>query len=786
MLLKDRQLYTLINIAVLSISIAMVLILSIYVNFESSYDTFHNSEQVYRAESRLSEGGSVTDSWATTTYGHATAIAQKVPGVEAFVRLTAQDREQVVSYEQKAYTELNYCYTEPSFFDVFNFPIIDGDRESPLDRPNCVVVSKTAAIRYFGEESPLGKRLSFRTATGEQYFEVTAIMDDMPQNSNLKYDFLLSYNTIPKERQNIWYIHGVYTYFKLKNQVLATDIESGFAAISNDYRTKALSHKEWGIELVPLLDIHLNPQKPYEKQIKGNRDILFVLLLMAIALMVISWVNYLNLTIARSMGRAREVLLRRVYGARSGSIFLQMAVEAMVVHIVAASLALLLFYLSLGPLSTIMGFRLEFSWFGFAVLMSIVVIGTFIVTITPSIMLVKLPLTRIMRTNLATSRGANFIRQSLVALQFTCSFVLICSTLTIIAQLSSMQSQELGIRTQRTLVVKYPAYMTDMQRRSETFRSEVLTIGGIENVTNSGAVPGIEVANYFSVRQFGANSYDAKLMQMLAVDRNFIDAYQINLAAGRGFSPSSKEDVGKVVINEKCAKLLGFSSPEQAVGKLVVVEVLREPMEVLGVVEDYRQQAFSHDIKPIVMINRAKMSMISTPFISVQFNQGVDIEGVIAGVEASFKRCFPTAPFDYFLLEDFYDSQYKSERNFWSMLSIAALIALLSGAVGLWVMSHFSISARGPQINIRKIYGASAPSLVVLLTKELLIVTLIATVAGAYLTYSLMEQWLSGYSESVGVSWVLFVICSLLLFVIGFLTIAQQIYKAIKSKPVIR
>ena len=783
---KIRTRHTLISLMILSVAFATVLTLCLYVRFERSYDSFHDARGVYRAESRLWEGGVATDVWATTSYGHGPAIAERIAGIDKMVRVTAQDREQVVGYNDIAYTESAYCYTEPAFFEVFNYPIVRGDAQKPLDRPGTVVVSQTAAARYFGTENPIGKRLTFRTARSEQHFEVSAVMADMPSNSNLKYDFLLSYSTIAPERRNIWYIHGVYTYLKLRPEVDPRTVENEFARISSEYRTKALEHKDWKIELVPLLDIHLEPQKPYEKQTKGNRTVLAVLSVMALAVLLISWVNFLNLTVVQSVSRAKEVLLRRMYGSGRGTVFLQVFCEVGAIHLAASCVAVGLFFVLRDALGGLIGVSIPFSWFGVGLLLVISAVGSVAISLYPAALLFRMPLAKIMRGNISTSRWANKLRQVLVGVQFVGSFVLVCGTLTVVAQLRYMQQQPLGIRTSHTLVARYPAFTQDMQAKEEGFRSELLGDKGIEGVSISGAVPGAEVANYFSVRRAGSDVRSAKLVQMLAVDRSFMEGYGIASAAGRIFSPEAAEDDQNVVVNETCARLLGFADPEAAVGQQVAIEVLGKPMSVVGVAKDYRQQAFSVESKPILFILKENMPMIATPYISIHFDPRSDPKTVLETVSARYAAYFPTTPFEYFFLDDFYGNQYRTEANFWRILVGAAAVALFISAVGLWVASLFSLAARRTQIQVRKIYGASRRSLFVWLVSEFFWVAALSSVCGAVVSYVLMSEWLSGYAASAGINGWIFVATALILLVVGVATISSRIHKAVSSRVRLR
>ena len=309
---RARKSLSALNVFGLSVCVGAALLIMLYVRFELSFDSFHDGDRIYRVESRLYEGATLTDNWATTSFGHAPAMYREIPGIEQYVRVTAQDRGQEVTFGDRQFIEEQYCYTEPAFFDLFNFPILKGEKGGQLVRPNTMVITESAARRYFAGGDPIGKVLTFRTSSSEQHFEVTGVIADMPYNSHLHYDFLLSYSTIPEARRDIWYIHGVYTYVRLEPGKKPGDIEAAFHSISEKYKTAALKHKDWRVELVRLRDIHLTPRKSYEKEAKGSRMAVRILSVMVVALLLIGWVNALNLTVARYLERGRE------FGIRNG------------------------------------------------------------------------------------------------------------------------------------------------------------------------------------------------------------------------------------------------------------------------------------------------------------------------------------------------------------------------------------------------------------------------------------------------------------------------------------
>lgn len=783
---RTRKLLSLINIFGLSVCMAAALLILLYVGFELSYDSFHDGDEVYRVESRLYEGGTLTDNWATTAYGHGPVMSREIPGIEKYVRLTAQDREQVVSWQDRQFAEENYCYAEPAFFEIFHFPILKGDQTGQLSRPNTVVITGSAVHRYFGEADPLGKILTFRTATAEENFEVTGVIADMPVNSHLHYDFLLSYSTIPKARQDIWYIHGVYTYVRLKPGKDPQSIEAGFRGISDKYRTTALKHKTWAVELIPLKDIYLTPQKAYEKEVKGSRMAVYILGVMAAALLVIGWVNALNLMVARFLERGREFGLRKTFGASRRQVFLQGLTEAGMINFVATLVAV-------GWLEVLLPFVYaragqnfgadiwgEYGFWG--IIVCIAGCGMLFSGLYPSFLLTRIRTSDIMRGKILHSRKGNGIRKTLIVVQFVASFVLITGTFVVVRQVRYMQQETFSSAMEQVLVVKYPSFADDLPARMESFRKQLKQLPGIRQVTVSGAVPGVEVANYFTNRPYGSDPSQVKLIQMFAVDYDYADAYGLNVIAGRGFSEEYGDELNRVVLNEEAVRLLGFRSDEEALGKQLKMEVMDEPLQVIGVVKNYYQQSLATPYKPIIFFMRDRVPMIGTPYISVCMNGEISADRV-AEVAEIYRHFFPASLFSSFFPSDFNYNQYRSDRDFGWIFAGAALLAVFVACLGLWVVTLFSTLARVREIGIRKVLGAGKVRLFVVLTRELLLLTVLASVIGIPVSAFLMNRWLNGYAFHTVVPGWIYVVVFVLLMLIAFLTMARQVWRTIRLKP---
>lgn len=783
---RVRKSLSLINIFGLSVCIAAALLILLYVRFELGFDSFHDAERVYRVESRLYEGGTLTDNWATTAFGHASAMNREIPGIEEYVRLTAQDREQVVVYRDRQFTEDRYCYAEPSFFKIFNFPLVKGGKAGQLERPNTLIITQSAAHRYFGDTDPLGKMLTFRTATAEQNFEVTGVMADMPVNSHIRYDFLLSYSTIPKARQDIWYIHGVYTYVRLKPGIKPADVEKGFRAISDKYKTTALKHKTWAVELIPLADIHLTPQKSYEKEAKGNRTAVYILAVMAVALLLIGWVNALNLTVARFLERGKEFGVRKTFGATRKQTLLQGLTEAGLVNLLAALLALGWLEVLLPAVYILAGqdfggnTLLEPGFWGMVCV--VILSGTLFTGLYPSFLLFRIRPSDIMRGKFLHSKQGNLMRKALIVIQFVASFVLISGTFVVVRQVRYMQQEGSLPDTQKVLVVKYPSFAQDIPAKIDAFKKQLKQKTYIRQVTVSGAVPGVEVANYFTNRPYGSDPSQVKLIQMFAVDYDYLDAYVPEIVCGRGFSEEFGDELNRVVLNEEAVRLLGFTSNDEALGKQLKMEVLDEPLQIVGVIRNYHQQSLATPYKPILFFIKERVPMIGTPYISVCVRGEID-EKRLAEVENVFRDFFPSSLFSYFFLDDFNNNLYKSDRNFGWIFASAALLAVFIACLGLWVVTLFSTLSRLREIAIRKVLGAGKKNLFVVLTRELLLLTVLASVIGVPVSVFLMGNWLNGYAFHTSLGGWIYIVAFILLVLIAFCTVVGQVWRTIRLRP---
>nr|WP_319572402.1 ABC transporter permease [uncultured Draconibacterium sp.] len=787
-LLKNR-LFTFINITGLVIGMVVALLIFNYVSFERSYDSMHeNADRIYRVESKFYEGETLTDDWATASFGYASAMKENIPGIQDYVRIAINNTEQMVSYEEEKSRENTVAITEPSFFSIFSFKLIDGDASTALSTPNKVVISQLAAHKFFKNENPLGKILEFRTLDQTYECEVSGVLEDIPANSHFNFDYFISWDTQPDWIKNFWYLHETYSYVQLEPGISPASIENAFPAMSERYKTAdALKNKTWAIELQPLTDIHLTPQKQYEREAKGNAKAVKALVLIALAILLIAWINYINLTTSRSLERAREVGVRKVSGAQKKQLIIQFLIESTLVNAVALAISIGLFLLLIPSFNSFIGKNIGFSILympRFWVLITLfLVTGIILSGLYPSLVLSNVKPAIILKGKYLNSQRAGVVRKGLVVFQFVASLVLICGTLVVYAQLKYMQNQPLGINIDRTLIVKFPAQTSNLMEKVLSFKRQLKDLPDVKNVTISNAVPGMEVAFFASNRLYEDASRQNRLYEMQTVDYDFIDTYGMNILEGRGFDKTFTNDIKKVILNEETVKQLGFANNADAIDQKILIEGESEPYQVIGVVENYHQQSLNKAYTPIMMIMYNSIGWLSPKYLSVKIS-GADVASASEKVTGIWNQFFPESTFDYFFSDQFYEAQYTLDRKFATIFGLFALMAIFIACLGLWALALFAGLIRKKEMGVRKALGASTPSLFYNLSSEFIYLTLYSSILGIPLAFFIMNEWLKSYAFRTEMNWWFFVLPIVVLVLIASLTVSYQTLKTAHSSAV--
>jgi putative ABC transport system permease protein len=784
-----NKIYTGIVVIGLAFGMAAFLLISGYTRFEQSYDRIHpNGDRIYRVESLFYKNGVETDHWATSTNGNVPAMKQAFPEVEAYTRIAWRGSTRVVRYEQTKFREEHVCFADSNFFTFFNYAVLKGDRNSFLTAPNTVVISESAARRYFGNADPLGKYLDVSTIASSYHCQVTGVFADLPQNSTMKFSMLLSWTTSARRSWDFWYQHESYSFVRLRPQTDPARLIAKFPAMSEKYKTaEALRDHVWAIDLVPLYDIHLNPASQNEIEVKGNWRAVQFLSAIAFVILIIGWVNYINLSTARAMDRAKEIGIRKTVGSHKSLLVFQFLFESLLLNGLALLLAIVLVLIANFALPNFLDIQTAlFDWhepgqYGLFVL--IFLFGIAISGIYPALVLSQVKPALALKGQYRFTGSGAFLRKGLVVFQFSASMVLIVGTFVAWRQLSYMMNQNLGVRTDQVLVLKAPVKTDNYAQKTQTLKNELKSIPGITEVTGSGAVPGKEVGQMLANRLLHEGPEADRLYEMLMLDFDFMKTYDLKLVAGRSFDRSRPADSLGLVLNESAVKQFGFKSNEQAIGEKVLLESTHDrPNEIIGVVKDYHQQGLQKQFTPLILFMDPDYRWLPTDYYSLKISTD-QVEGLVGKVQNVWGRFFPESSMDYFFLDDFFNRQYQQDRQFGRTFILFSSLAILIACMGLFGMTSYSTSRRTKEIGVRKVLGASVGSVLALLAWESVRLLLLAGLVAIPVSWYLMSQWLSVYAFRIELNPIHWLVPMLVLVVIALATISYLTIKAALANP---
>jgi putative ABC transport system permease protein len=808
--LLKRKGFSFFNVLGLVAGIACCLLILQYVAYEKSYDTFpKKADQIGRLRLDLTDQGKVTMQSATTYPGLGVLLMKDFPEVENYSRIVstriswakgemvqnniilANDEKNITAPENKGY------YADPSFLTMFSIPIIGGGSASVLNGPNKILLSESMAKKYFGNEDPVSKKMALREGGHTFYYEVTGIFKDYPVNSHLSFDYLISYPTFvdkvrslgaPKwldpETSLSWYDY--YVYLQLTPNTNLKNFESKLPGFCDRYINSKQSlarNSRQDLYIMPLKDIHLQSHLNQEPGVNGDAKAVSFLFLVGFLIIAIAWVNYANLATARSLERAKEVGVRKVLGALRRDLIGQFLTESFLLNMLAVFIAIGLAFLLTGPFNRLIGstsvdgFHLPLMYLGgFALLFFG---GTFLSGIYPAFVLSGYHPIAVLKGMFKTSSRGMIVRKSLIVGQFATSIVLIAGTIIIYQQVNFMRNQKIGANINQTLVLDGPNASQDSTYRNsfQSFKNEVLQIGGVKNIAASSGVMGKEI--YLTNGAFLVNSKDknAFTVYTLYVDNDFLSAYGLEFKAGRNFSKDNVNDKKAIVLSEEAAKLLGIKEPEKAINELVYN--FHDSLKVIGVVSNYHQVGLSRPMMPVVFVPKEDINN----FYSVKF-QTSQVHQTISSLEEVWSKYFPESPFNYFFLDESFNAQYKADEMFGKVFGMFSFLAILIACFGLLGLSAYNVLQRTKEIGVRKVLGASVPDILYILSKDFLLLVVIAFVVAVPVTWWVMNNWLHDFAYRVDIGWWVFIVAGLVAMLIALLTISFQSIKAAVANPV--
>ncbi|MDB5135986.1 MAG: transporter permease [Mucilaginibacter sp.] len=789
-LVKNRT-YTFINIIGLALGITAFIIISAYVHFEKSFDRMHtDAGKIYRVESQFYKGGELTDNWATSTNGYGPAMKANMPEIASFTRINWNNSERVVRYREVKFREQHVCFADTNFFKFFSFHLVKGDAATVLKDVNTIAISESSAKKYFGSVNPMGKFLEISTLSDSYHCMVTGIFKDVPPNSSMQFNFLVSWPTSLIYIRDFWYMHESYTFVKLKPYTTPAAVEDKFPALAEKYKT-GLSLKElkWAIQLVPLTDVHLNPAKQYDVETNGNRNAVNFLQVLAYVILTIACVNYINLATTKAIDRAREVGIRKVSGANSLQLIFQFLLESVILNAIALLISIIMVIAANYYLPDFLGTGnsagLLFDGYLYQNITIVIIAGILLSGIYPATVLARVKPIVVLKGRYAFSKSGILLRKGMVAFQFTASLLLIAGTFAVYRQIIYMSSQKTGININQTIILKAPVNTPNYAQKVKDFKNTLQAIPGVTAVTGSGAIPGKEVGKFLANRKYGAPKTDERLYEMLRVDYDFMQAYGLELVAGRAFDKNRPADSTGVILNEASVKQFGFATAQAAIGQKVWLETLeKKPNEVIGVIKNYHQQSLQQKYTPIILFMDPALGWIPTDYYSVKV-ANANVHSVVPNLKQVWNSFFPESSFDFFFLDDSYNRQYLQDLQFGRIFMLFSSLAIFIACMGLFGLTAYSTARRNKEIGVRKVLGASVSNIMSLLTIDLVKLILICSIIAIPAAYLLIEQWLQGYAFRVGLIWWQFVLPVLSLMVIAVCTISYLTYKAALSNPVV-
>ncbi len=782
-LLKNR-LSSLVNIIGLAIGMTAFILIIQYVRYELSYDDFHTkSSRIYRVQQDRYNKGKITTQWAAGCSAVGQALHKNFPEVENFTRF--QKWNGVFSYGEKKFREEEIYLADTSFFEIFSFKLLEGDPYTTLRNPMEMVVSESSARKYFGDENPIGKALRYN---GGSEFMITGIFEDIPRNSHLKPDIIVSWATLVKFRgedvNTAWQWDGFYNYIILNPASDYTKFEAKIPDFIEAEIGEDMEQWTAGVvfNLQPLNSIHLNSDFMFEAEPNGNARSVYALLIIAIFLVLIAWINYINLSTSRALERAREVGMRKVIGAFRKHLLGQFLLESILVNLLAILLAIILVRLLSPSFNLLTGEFLDYSLpgnpgFWIAVLLMFIV-GAFLSGIYPALFLSAFKPTTVFQGVSELRVGGMGMRRILVIFQFASSLLLIAGTLTVYRQISFMKNFDLGVDIENVMVLRGPSVNDSTYAETySAFKSELERNPDIEMLTASISIPGRQPQwNAGGIRRINEGDEDGNQYRIMGFDYSFVDFYGLEILEGRNFAEDFGQNHGSVLFNESAIKLMGFEDFASAMN--VPIYFWGDTFNIIGVLKNYHQEGLKVEYEPLVF----RFFKNANRFYSIKVNS-MKTQEVMSFVEEQWRTFFPQNPYEYFFLEDYYNEQYKNETRFGRVFSVFAFLAIFIACLGLFGLSSYTTTQRTREIGIRKVAGSSSGNAILLLLRYFIIQVLIAVPVGLGIGFYIMSNWLQNFAYKIGIGWWFFLAPLSLVLVITIITVSSQVIKTANVNP---
>ncbi len=787
-----NPIFSAINVGGLSLSIAAFILILQYVSFEVSVNTFHkNLPDLYRVLFETKEG-QVYD-YSAPIIG--TLAKQQFGEVDKYCRVAEGIGNGIVKVGEnanlKTFKEEHIAYADGSFFDMFSFSIQEGNGLK-IKETNTVAISSSTAKKYFNQQNALGNVLTVNNEFGENLYTIVAVFNDFPQNSDLRFDIILSLQTLANPAN----LHGAdWANLDGTSSYLTTFLQlqpkADFKLLEahvNEFKKKVDPDDEDAIRLQPMKNIHLAASLNDHYISYGNLGFLYLIGGIALLIVVIAWFNYINLSTAGALKRAKEVGIRKVIGASKQQLVLQFLRESFFLNIVALLLAFAIVNIGQPVFNEIIGKPLSFSLLtqnAFWIFGSMIFIfGSVASGGYAAFVLSSFKPSQTLKGIFSKSSTGIALRKTLVVFQFSISILLIAATFILYQQLQFVQNQNLGMNLNQLVVINGPEVGKDntYTQRKESFKNELTQASFVEKYSGSGSVPtqGYNYSNSGITKMNALPGEEKNNYNISFIDDHFFDTYEINFEAGQNFTYADcnkkQSEVDRLILNEQAARQLGFQSPQEAIGSKI--KWYEKEYEIKGIVKDYHHLSLRQTIAPIIYIPQ-----FNSGFFTVKLKPG-NTQAELISLEKIYKEYFPGNPFEYFFVNENYFNQYRAEQQYGKIFTATSCLAIFVACLGLFGLATFTVEQRTKEIGIRKVMGASISQISILLSRDFLKLVVISILIASPLAWWAMHTWLQAFAYRVEITIWIFALAGALAIFIALLTVGSRAIQAAMSNPV--
>lgn len=778
--------YTAINIVGLAVGMACCYLILLYVRHEFSYDRFHRkADRIYRVLVTMERDGETGSPLTATAAPIAPALQQEFPEILGAVRLRETARRILVKHGDKQFYEGRFYFADASFFDVFDFALQQGDPQTALQDPHAIVLSQEAAQKYFGSAEAMGKTLF--AEFGNREFKVTGILAAVPSNSHLQPNFIVPFDNIGAYPQQNWWMFSYFAYLLLQKDAPVADLEKKFPAfMEKHYADAPADFPKVSLQLQPLVDIHLRSDFDDAAGKMGNMAYLYLFCALALFVLIIACINFMNLATARSQPRAKEVGVRKVAGVGREMLIMQFLCESLLLSFIALVVAAGLVEFLLPVFNALSAKTLEVNYLQDGFVAGGFVAIAFIVGLLagsyPAFFLSRFQPVEVLKGRWSRQSGGTRLRQGLVVVQFAISIVLIAGTVIIHNQLEYMHQKKLGFDQEQVITVQLTG--KEAGQKWLALKTELLRHAEISRVTASTSMPADEGWWRTGARIDGKKANDEQIVYTFQIDYDFIKTFGIELAAGRDFSPNFASDSSRAfIVNQAAVEKFGWESAEAAVGKkfswLGEGPEHAKSGEVIGVVKDFHFLALHEQIAPAVFhLMPYDMDYLALRVLPNRVPQALEV------LKAAWAEFDPAHPLEYSFLDDKVEALYQSEEKLKRIVGLFSALAIFIAGLGLFGLASFTAEQRTKEIGVRKVLGASVAGVVLLLSKDFAKLMLFAFFVATPIAYFAMRKWLEDFAYRTDLNLGVFLLSGVLAVVIAFLTVSYQAVKAALANPV--